>query len=432
MEKKLKNTDFLINDRNLLILEFLSMKGRFNMEKYFLLSVVIPTKNREKYAVETIKQIMSMNDERIQVVIQDNSDTDLLAELLSEYKSDKRLKYNYTAGIISFIDNFDLAVNQADGEYICTIGDDDGLVPQIIDVVLWAKDNKVDAIKPELNAVYFWPKSAALKKNVDNGYMNISKITTNAKLCNPIGEVGKLLRQGGQNYLSLDMVKLYHGIVRSDCLEKVKKITGKYFGGLSPDIYMSVALSLTVDRMVKIDMPLTISGICNKSGSSDSATGKHTGKLEDAPHFRGHLNYEWSEFVPRFYSVDTIWADSALAAMKDLNRLELVKNFNVEYLYINCLIKYPQFKDIIIADYKKLMKKTSISTITNASTYFIYNINNILKRVLRKIIRRKDDHFQVNGISDIFRANIILQNRLEEIGVDTVKIVKSLDSILKR
>ncbi|MFD0826420.1 glycosyltransferase family 2 protein [Neobacillus sp. M.A.Huq-85] len=398
------------------------------MKKNFLLSVVIPTKNREKYASATVEQILNFNDDRIQIVIQDNSDTRVLSDLLIKYKNDIRLKYNYTKGIISFVENFNLAVNQADGEYLCIIGDDDGIVPQIIEAVLWAKNNNIDAIKPELNAVYFWPNSEALSTREDDGYLSINKITTNAKICNPYYEVEKLLKQGAQHYLSLDLVKLYHGIVRRDCLDDIKKVTGRYFGGLSPDIYMSVALSLTVNKMVKIDFPLTISGICNKSGSSDSATGRHTGRLEDAPHFRGHLNYDWSALVPQFYSVDTIWADSALAAIRDLKRSDLIKKFNVEFLTINCLLKYPQFKQAIIMNYKNYFHKNIFLVTTGIGAFFKYLFKGFFKKILRKVSGKQSDYYRINGIENILVADETLQRRFKEIGIDTRTMLKSLNN----
>ncbi|KIY20669.1 glycosyltransferase family 2 protein [Mesobacillus subterraneus] len=400
------------------------------MKNNFLLSVVIPTKNREKYASATVEQILNINDDRIQVVIQDNSDTRKLSNLLIKHDNNKRLKYNYTEGTISFVDNFNLAVSQADGEYLCIIGDDDGILPQIIDVVLWAKKNNVDAIKPGLNAVYFWPNSEALRGKKDDGYLSINQITTKAKICDPYYEVVKLLKQGGQNYLSLDMVKLYHGIVRRGCLQQIRETTGKYFGGLSPDIYISVALSLTVNKLVEIDFPLTISGICNKSGSSDSATGRHTGKLEDAPHFRGHKEYNWSELVPKFYSVDTIWADSALAAIKDLNKLDLIKYFNLEFLTINCLLKYPQFKDTIFLCYKSYSDKNYMVKVINSAKYTTFKINNIFKKVSRKIIRKRSDYYHINGIVNIIVANETLQKRLVVTGIDTNTMIKSLDTVI--
>ncbi|WHZ02847.1 glycosyltransferase family A protein [Neobacillus sp. YX16] len=399
------------------------------MKKEFLLSIVIPTKNRERYAKATIEQILNINDDRIQVVVQDNSDSCLLPGLLVKYNDDNRLKYVYKKGTISFVENFDLAISNADGEYLCIIGDDDGIVPQIVDVVLWAKNNNVDAIKPELNAIYFWPNSEALRNKVDDGYLSISRITTKAKICNPYYEVEKLLNQGAQRYLSLDLVKLYHGVVRRDCLEKIKDITGKYFGGLSPDIYISVALSLSVEKMIKLDFPLTISGICNKSGSSDSATGRHTGNLEDAPHFRGHGTYVWSENVPEFYSVDTIWADSALAAIKDLNRFDLLEKFNVEFLAINCIIKYPQFKGLILKFYKSYLREKGIYTIRRTGTFFTYGIKGLFKKIKVKFWPKQTENYYVNGIKNIMKADITLQKKLLEDGINTNMVISSLDEL---
>lgn len=400
------------------------------MEKDFLLSIVIPTKNREIYAIKAVEQILKINDHRLQVVIQDNSDTNTLSKMLSKYNGDKRLKYNYTEGIISFVDNFNLAVNLADGEYLCIIGDDDGIVPQIIDVVVWAKKNGIDAIKPGLNAIYFWPNSEALNTDMDNGYLSISKITSKAKLCGiPSYEVEKLLKQGAQKYLSLDMVKLYHGIVKKECLDKIKMRTGKYFGGLSPDIYISVALSLTVGKMVKIDFPLTISGICNQSGSADSATGRHTGKLTEAPHFRGHMKYEWNELVPEFYSVETIWADSALAAIKDLNYSEMYKNFNLVALDARLLKKYPQFKNIIIQHYNKCSQITGGSEAKIKIAYLKYPTIDLIQKIVQRLKRKKDDILRVNGIENIIQANEVLQQRFIQIGLETERLISSLDSI---
>jgi len=402
------------------------------MEYGFLLSIIIPTKNRCNFIIKAVEQILQMNEYRIQVIIQDNSDTQELSEMLSAYKDDVRLKYNYTEDIISFVDNFSLAVMLAEGEYVCIIGDDDGVVPQIIDVTEWASNNNIDAVRPELNAVYFWPNSKAVGRKTDNGYMSINKITAKSRLCNPIAEVVKLLNQGGQKYLSLDMVKLYHGIVKRECLEKIKRQTGAYFGGLSPDIYIAVALSLTANKVVAIDFPLTISGICNKSGSADSATGKHTGRLEDAPHLRGHDKYKWSDLVPKFYSVETIWADSALAAIKDLNELEMYKEFNVTGLTAYCLKKYPQFKDIIMLHYNICSK-----TAGNSKSELIFaNIKDTtadcIKKGIRKIKRGRGHLVQIYGIENIIKAEDVLKQRFKDIGINTEMVITSLNEVLKK
>lgn len=403
------------------------------MESEYLLSIVIPTKNRENYALATIQQILSLNDHRIQVVIQDNSDEETLRESIIKFNN-KSLKYNYSNTTLSFVDNFNMAIDLADGEYICIIGDDDGILPLITEVVVWAKTNMVDAIKPGLNAVYYWPNSMAIKEKNDNGYLTINPFTKKVNLRNPQIEVEKLLKQGASDYLKLNLVKLYHGIVRKECLEEIKKETGKYFGGLSPDIYISVALSLNIKKVVEIGFPLTISGICNKSGSSDSATGKHTGELESAPHLKGHKNYVWTKDIPKFYSVDTIWADSALAALKDLEETTLLMKFNLEFLTIKCLLKYPQYKKVILKNYLNNSKSSNYVKMKNTIYFLVYISRNLMKKMFRKIIpnNKPNSNYYMNNVTDIISASAVIQKKLALNNINVLKVKTLLDEGLKK
>lgn len=41
-----------------------------------LLSIVIPTRDREYYCIEAIKNILSYNNEDFELVVQDNSDSE--------------------------------------------------------------------------------------------------------------------------------------------------------------------------------------------------------------------------------------------------------------------------------------------------------------------------------------------------------------------
>jgi glycosyltransferase involved in cell wall biosynthesis len=398
-----------------------------NMINNYLLSIVIPTRNRGTYTFQAVNQILEVTDSSVQIVIQDNSDTRTLQDMISSATNQKRVKYNYIAGEISFVDNFNIAVDIADGEYLCLIGDDDGIVPQIVDVVRWAKAHQVDAIKPETNAVYFWPASEAIKNQLDNGYLQVNHVTGKARICNPKEELKKLLNQGAMKYLELDLVKLYHGIVSKRCLDQVKQMTGRYFGGLSPDIYISVALSLVVEQLIEIDFPLTISGICNKSGSADSATGRHTGQLKDAPHFRGHQAYNWSELVPMFYCVETIWADSALAAVKEMGRTDLYNEFNVAYLTKYCNRLYPQYQNEIINNYHHYLLSSNRSKSEIVMDLYVSSAKDLIRRLFSRIARIFDDVSRINNVGSIEMVNDILQSILTERGIQSLKVITSLN-----
>ena len=67
----------------------------------YLLSVVIPTRNRQKYAIDSILQIQRVTDERVQIVVQDNSDDCSLEDMILSKRVGDRVKYTYIKERIS-------------------------------------------------------------------------------------------------------------------------------------------------------------------------------------------------------------------------------------------------------------------------------------------------------------------------------------------
>ena len=312
----------------------------------YLVSTVIPTKNRQKYCIRAIEQILGLQDESIQIVVQDNSDDDAVEKYV-EKKNASSIAYRHVRGIISFVDNFSVAMQLVKGKYVCFIGDDDGVLPVIMQVARYAEQHCLDAVIPSLGAVYFWPNSRPIVKHGENGYLSLSFIEGTIKKVNCKKALAELMNSAAQDYQTLSLVRCYHGLVLKSRMDEVYNRLGYYFGGLTPDIYMAVAASILCENSAQLSFPITVSGICSGSGSADSATGAHTGRLEDAPHFRGHDDYCWSSKVPAFYSVETIWADTALHALADFGQKELMDSFNVAYLNSLCLNKYPQYREFI-------------------------------------------------------------------------------------
>ena len=74
-----------------------------------VLSIVIPTKNRQKYCLATIKQVLNLRLEGIEIVVQDNSDENLLQKQIECFHA-PNVVYNYTSDILSFVDNFTKAL----------------------------------------------------------------------------------------------------------------------------------------------------------------------------------------------------------------------------------------------------------------------------------------------------------------------------------
>lgn len=343
------------------------------MEKNPILSIIIPTKNNEYIAAQTINAVAALKLDNVEIIVQDNSDTDNLKEKLKGLVNNKNIEYYYSNQNLSIINNFNSAVSKSNGEYICLIGDDDGVHPEILETVKWARKNKIEVIVPKLKAVYFWTDSS---KTRGNGYLSVAPFTGEITRHNSRQQLIKLLNGGCLDYLNYYLPKAYHGIVARKTLENIRTNTGNYFGGLVPDIYAVTALSLIVEEVVYIDFPLTISGISPKSNSGKASKNKTNGRLEDAPQLKGRGDYIWSENIPRIFSGETIWADTLMHALDDMKRTDLKVHFDANKLYERLWLRYGNLRSQIEEHYGSKPKRES-----NIKRYLL----NYLKYTAKKI-----------------------------------------------
>lgn len=308
-----------------------------------LLSIVIPTRNRIPFAISAIQSILEIPDPRLELVVQDNSDARELESYVIENVQDRRFRYRYTSSPISLIENFNAAVELATGEYVCLIGDDDGVNPEIMEAAAWAKCEDLDSLGVRQTSFYLWPGTglpSTFFTKVVGGNLTIEHFSGKIVEVDLEKELRALLRNGGLYYLRFNFPKAYHGLARRQCLEAVKEKTGDYFGGLSPDIFMSLAIACVAKRVAVVEYPLTIPGHCRTAENTHHTKDVHLRPLEDAMHFRNRGAYQWCELVPRVYTGETIWVDSAMAALSAMGRDDLVRELNLPKLAAHCIGSY--------------------------------------------------------------------------------------------
>ncbi len=306
-----------------------------------LLSVVVPTRNRTECVTSAIQSILEIQHPGLELVVQDNSDGRDLAAWIQANVRDARLRYSYTERPLSFIHNFDAAAHCATGEYLVFIGDDDGVNPEIMEAASWAQSKDLDALVVRPSAGYLWRgtgMASTLFTAVTGGVLTIGKFSGCVNDVDVENEMRRLVRNGGLYYLDTNLPKLYHGLVHRRCLAAVHERTGSYFGGLSPDTYASLAIACVARKVSAIDYPLTIPGASKASGAIiEGSIKKHSKELRDAPHFRHRGEYQWCEFVPRVYTVETLWVDSSVAALRAMGREDLVRSLNLPKLAAYCI-----------------------------------------------------------------------------------------------
>jgi len=313
-----------------------------------LLSIAIPTHNRAQYAVPAIKSILSIDDPRLELVVSDTSTDGKLAACISDKNSDwardSRLRYFRPQEKLDMTGNHNAVLDATSGEFVCLIGDDDTIVSDALVAATWAKNNAIDLIAPNVVANYVWPdfKSRFLgDRHASRLYLaprigGATLVDSKVALANALSSA----TQGTDG-----LPKIYHGLVNRAVLEKIRNISGAYFHGSSPDVSGAIALALCSKNFLIVNYPLTIPGASGGSNTGRSAMNTHKGKLSQESQTKGFESAGWSFGVPRFFSVETVWAHAALETIRRIDP-QLVFSFNFPRLLAICQVLHPEFSSL--------------------------------------------------------------------------------------
>lgn len=320
-----------------------------------LLSIVIPTRNRLDYVKSAIQSVLQISSPQLQLAVEDNGDSNELEVWLKDNVADRRLVYHYSNAQASMSENYDRAMSLATGEYVSLIGDDDGVNPEIIEAARWAKDNAFDALVPSSLINYVWPDLQMTSRgSMEAGELSIRLFTGEKTYPDPESEMLKCARDAGQNFHKLP--KAYYGIVRKECLDFVKERTGTFFPGVSPDMAAALAVANYAKRICHVDYPLFVPGSSANSNAGLSGLKKHIGRLRDQPHLPSTCEQDWSDIVPLFYSVPTIWAEATVGALSAMGRHDILRSFNVPWLYAFCFIFHFQYMNNSVGSFYRALR----------------------------------------------------------------------------
>jgi hypothetical protein len=356
-----------------------------------LISIVVPSKNRHYYLKFLIKYFNSIQSDKIELIIHDNSDSDLHIdfEIFLNSLKDSRIKYFYSSEELSVIENCDCAISKARGEYISMIGDDDVFSKYIIEYAEKFKEYNLDAVLP-IKSFYTWPDvKPRLYKEKFSGILRTSNFNFKRTKIDVKKELEKVMLTGGTEILNLP--RIYHGILKRTVLEKIFDKTNTYFPGPSPDMANAIAACKFINNFEIIDVPLLISGHSILSTGGQGAEGQHYGEIIKIKHLPKNTASMWSKEVPFYWSVYTIYAESVIQALKRTGMEDSFKKFNFQYLMANCLVFDTNYRDRVYQVYqnKNIFYKVKI--------YYYF---------IKIWIKRLNFHFKIN-------YNLMIGNRFK-------------------
>lgn len=336
-----------------------------------ILSIIVPTKNRYFYLQNLILLIKDFDTSKIELVIQDNSgdNTDFL-EFLNDYK-ESWIKYFYCNSYLTSVQNFDRAVINSIGNYVCFIGDDDAIVRNILEIVEFMDNENIEAAR-FVRSDYYWPEVNKYGSTLYFGHLK-EKI----EYLSPLKELRILLGMGCQDLCRIPL--LYYGIVRRDILDKVYSIGKTFFPGPSADIANGVALCFSVTKYAYFHVPIVISGTSSNTGGGAYSKKNRKMELSEVNFISEDAKKNWEQKLPPVWSGTIVWPESAIKALRYMSEEKYIKYLNIDKVLASFVYANRSYFSFVLS-----YTESKLMFIIYLCLFFI---KRIVKGVIDRIIR---------------------------------------------
>lgn len=369
-------------------------------------TIIIPTTGRIDEFKSTLKTVVSDPFPDLEILIQDNATSWGLSDYVQGL-NDSRIVINRESCRLYMADNWHNAIKAAKGDFITILGDDDGwykgglsMVSSLldmygdVDVVTWSRDD------------YGWPQSVPCIRDTmhisfENSFSVISGLD--------------IIRKVFSYELSHEhLPKIYSSFFSRNIVNNISTKHGSLFiDKNNPDLSSGLQALVSANKILKINVPLTIIGT---SGSSNGSNNSKQG-------INGLYSNAVGELVPHhlmsnFYSLSVTTELSILntfCILRDrLNLLDLDVNFSAG------LIRH-------LGQVSNMDKSRIYSSIINSGLFFesksnIDDINEIMMDgYIPPVMRNPSSeflnikssgfnavvHVSNLGVKDIFQASLV-------------------------
>lgn len=229
-------------------------------------SIVVPARNSAGTLYYTLQTCLNQDYKgSYEIIVSDNSTNgnQEVYQVCQDLK-DSRIKYVKTPRNLQLTKSFEYAFLQAKGEFIFSIGSDDGVCPWALSVLNdILKNNSEDEIVQWQRGYYGW-------KGFNSGQENelvIPECYADKELkCNYVENIEYFARifKNSQWMYGLPTLYINSGFRRS-YFNKLLQKTGRLWDGCNQDIYMGVMTATINAKILNVEFPLTVAGMSNNS-----------------------------------------------------------------------------------------------------------------------------------------------------------------------
>lgn len=304
---------------------FLNNRYNFNIScKSFVntsvdFTILLPVRNSIKYLEKTIQTCKNIvYSGTYEILISDNSTdkTDEILDLISK-ANDSHIRYIKTPCDLPLARSFEYGYLSALGNYIISLGSDDGVMPNALDYLKQAfSRHNVDIVMSPL-ASYFWETYPYKEKTNELCFSSCNKYHENFL------DMAKYRSGYAINqiyYLWLPMMYMTTCVSKKMIFEIIEK-TGKFEMGYSQDVYTGIANALINEKILYINYPIVV------AGNSDIGTGVNCSSKDD---FKQRIK-QYKSFNSSFETLNIV--------SPDFSKIEKILNYSTVFLSFSEFLK---------------------------------------------------------------------------------------------
>lgn len=276
-----------------------------------LVSIIIPTKNRHQQLEATLRANAPVGRlTGIEVLVADNSAEPMSAELQADLHAlYPQFLYVHDRTPKSIMGNFNYGLDAARGKFIMFIGDDDFVLPEVIEAARYASDHTIDCVIYQPDR-YYWKSCTFAKEGNIGPACLVLEAPRPARAVDTVAELARSARNG---FLTIELLpRAYHGLVRTSVLRQLSPTQSASIVGGSPDISMAVSLALKNACTYFWPAPLSIYGASTGSGGGMTTSRTHLLPLHEATFLEADFIRSWDPAVPAYWSEYTVFPASAI------------------------------------------------------------------------------------------------------------------------
>lgn len=388
------------------------------------ISIVVATKDRYETLFDCVRSLLiNYGGDGCEIVVRDNSVQPRTDEFIAAFGAHRNVLYRADSTPVSQSDNYERAVAMATGDYVTMIGDDDGVAWGLLQIADWMDRHGIDAFFPGFS-VYLWPGvSARFSASNEDGKLGFGP-RASPRLVDPQAQRKAVLASGSTSLEELP--RLYYGLVRRTCLERVRADAGAFFPGPSPDMANAFALSYVVGKLAVAELPVFIAGNSRKSAAGMGLRGHHVGEIPALPFLPRDTTVKWNPDIPYFWSGQTIWSQSAFSAAVAMGRAaEFESANNYRQLYARVLVFQPRFAARVLLALRtrhtglgrQVVEIAAISTI--AAAIWFSRVSGFIRRRLPTHRGPVPSGTQVQGVQSVIDATRYIDGVMHASNLET-------------